>query len=90
MNVYFQILVYILIIIGFYLITITFGDNKIINKKYFEINEGEKQNVEIWIVTKNIGMDVKEKIKKILENGDYNSIYDVASNVYIKNKDIDI
>lgn len=90
MNIYLQIIVYIIVIISLYLTIITFFDDKIINKKYFLLSNNDRDNVEIWLVTKNIDDSKIKKIEKIIENGEYNSIYDVTSNFYIKNKNIDI
>lgn len=89
MNVYLQIIIYIIVVVCFYLTTITFFEDKIINKKYFVLDNEDKQNIEIWIVTKNIEKMKKDKIKSIIEKGEYNSIYDITTNFYIKNKDVD-
>ena len=89
MNVYLQIIIYIIVVVCFYLTTITFLDDEIINKKYFVLDNEDKQNIEIWIVTKDIEKMKKDKIKSIIEKGEYNSIYDITTNFYIKNKDVD-
>lgn len=90
MSLYLQIIVYIVIIVGLYLTVITFFDDKTINKKYFFLKDDEKHNVEIWLVTKNIEDSKVKKIENIIENGAYNSIYEITSNFYVKNKNVDM
>lgn len=90
MNVFVQLIIYLIILLGMFITVITFFDKNIINRNYYVVDKKGKENIEIWLVTNNIERAQLDEIKCIIEKGDYESIYDITNRFLVKNKDVDM
>lgn len=90
MNIFIQLIMYLIISIGMVIIAITFFDRNIISRNYYVVDKKEKENIEVWLVTNNIQRAQIDEIKTIIEKGDYESIYDITNKFLVKNKNIDM
>lgn len=90
MNIYLQIIIYIITFVGLFLTVITFLDRKIINKDYKILDEEKKNNIEIHVITQNMCKKEINMVKNIIKKGRYKNIYNVAKVMLIKNKNIDM
>lgn len=86
MSIGIEIIMYLIILLGMFVLTITFFDKKIITKDYYIRKKNKDSHVEIIIKVKGVSDEDADRIKLILEKGYYGDIYDIVDNFSVVNK----
>ena len=82
MSVFLEIMLYIVIAFGIMLITMAILEKEIIKNSY--VIEKDKLKIKIVVDMKDATDEEKNVIKKVIEKGEYDSIYDLTDEVIIK------
>ena len=86
MSIGIEIVMYLLIALGMFVLTLTFFDKKVITKDCYIRKKNKDSKVEIILKVKGISDEDIDRIKLILEKGDYGDIYDIVDNFSVVNK----
>ena len=82
MSAFLEIMLYIVIAFGIMLITMAILEKEIIKNSY--VIEKDKLKIKIVVDMKDATDEEKNVIKKVIEKGEYDSIYDLTDEVIIK------
>ena len=82
MSAFLEIILYIVIAFGIMLITMAILEKEIIKNSY--VIQKDKLKIKIVVDMKDATDEEKNVIKKVIEKGEYDSIYDLTDEVIIK------